>query len=146
MISRLLKSLSVILLLGLMAVTGLDVIGRYFLNAPLPGAFELTELMLCALVFAALPLVGRAGGHVEVDILTERFPAPLRRVLALVVAVICAAVLLVFAWRLGLLGEQQMTDGTRSESIHIPFAPLAFFGAAACIFAALSALIRGASK
>ncbi|CTQ31876.1 TRAP-type C4-dicarboxylate transport system, small permease component [Jannaschia rubra] len=146
MLTRILEILSIALLMGLMMVTGLDVVGRYFLNAPLPGAFELTELMLAALVFAALPLVGRAGGHVDVDIVTEHLPARPRRAIALAVAALCALVLLIFAWRLGLLGAQQMADGMRSESLRVPFGPLAWFGAAACILAAVFGLMRGVSK
>lgn len=143
---RVLEWLSIALLLGLMAVTGLDVIGRYFLNAPLRGAFELTEVLLAALVFSALPLVGRAGEHVDVDIVTNFFPSGLQRALALVVAIICAGTLLVFAWRLGLLGQAQATDGARTESWGIPYAPLAFFGALTCVLAALYGILKAAGK
>jgi TRAP-type C4-dicarboxylate transport system permease small subunit len=146
LLGRVLEWLSIALLLGLMAVTGLDVIGRYFLNAPLRGAFELTEVLLAALVFAALPLVGRAGEHVDVDIVTNFFPNRVQRGLSLVVATLCAAVLLVFAWRLGLLGQAQAADGARTESWDIPYAPLAFFGAAACVLAALTGIIKGIRK
>lgn len=145
-LTRALEALSIVLLLGLMLVTGCDVIGRYFLNAPLPGAFELTELMLAALVFAALPLVGQAGGHVDVDILTEQFSRRMQQIVAFVVSALCAVILLAFAWRLGLLGAQQVTDGMRSESLHVPFGPLAYFGAAACVLAAIFGIIRGVSK
>jgi TRAP-type C4-dicarboxylate transport system permease small subunit len=75
LLGRVLEWLSIALLLGLMAVTGLNVIGRYFLNAPLRGAFELTEVLLAALVFSALPLVGRADEHVDVDIVTNFLPS-----------------------------------------------------------------------
>ncbi len=146
LLARALEALASLLLLGLMAVTGADVIGRYALNAPLPGAFELTEILLAALVFAALPLVGRAGGHVDVDILTDRLPGRARRAVALVVALLCAAILLVFAWRLGLLGGQQIADGMRSDSLHVPFGPLAWFGAGACALAAAFGLARAIAR
>lgn len=145
-LGRGIEGLSIVLLLGLMTVTGLDVIGRYFLNAPLRGAFELTEILLAALVFCALPLVSRAGEHVDVDIVTNGMPYGLQRVLALIVSIICAGVLLVFAWRLGLLGQAQATDGARSESWGIPYAPLAFLGAAMCILAAVFGIIKGFSE
>ena len=38
-------------------LTCVDVVGRYFLNRPLTGAFELTEHAMGALVFSSLPLV-----------------------------------------------------------------------------------------
>ncbi|RVV97526.1 TRAP transporter small permease [Mesobaculum littorinae] len=139
-----LEILSGLLLIALMAVTGLDVIGRYLVDAPLPGAFELTEMILGALVFAALPLVGRSGGHVEVDLLTTLLPDRIGRGLLWLAAVVAAGVLLVFAWRLGALGLQQAEDGTRSISLGLPFAPLALFGAASCLCAAIFGFVRAA--
>ncbi len=138
-----LKGLAALLLLALMAVTGVDVIGRYLLNTPLSGAFEMTELLLGALVFVALPLVSRAGAHVEVDLLVELLPRPVTRVLGLFAALVSAAVLAFFAWQLVRLGLGQLADGSRSVSLGVPFAPFAFLGAAACMLAALFGLIRG---
>jgi TRAP-type C4-dicarboxylate transport system permease small subunit len=146
LLGRGLEGLSIVLLLGLMIVTGLDVIGRYFLNAPFRGAFELTEILLAALVLTALPLVSRAGEHVDVDIATSLLPGGMQRVLSLIVAVLCAGTLLVFAWRLGLLAQAQATDGARSEAWGIPYAPLAFLGAAMCALAAVYGIIKGAKK
>ena len=137
-----LEILSGLLLLALMAVTVIDVVGRYLLDRPLPGAFETTELLLGALVFAALPLVGRAGGHVEVDLLDARLPARARRALAWAGAAVSALVLGVFAWRLAVLGVHQAEDGARSISLGIPFAPVAFLGAGACLLAAAFGLGR----
>ena len=137
-----LEIVSGLLLLALMSVTGVDVVGRYFLGAPLPGAFEMTELLLGALVFSALPLVGRTGGHVEVDLLATALPAAAARALLWMAAAVSAAVLAVFAWRLGAHGLGQAEDGARSISLGIPFAPLAFFGAASCLLAAILGLLR----
>lgn len=136
------EGLAACLLLALMAVTGVDVVGRYLLNAPLSGAFELTELLLGALVFVALPLVSRTGSHVEVDLLVELLPRPVTRFLGLSAAVISAAVLAFFAWRLVLLGLGQMAEGSRSVSLGVPFAPFALLGAAACVLAAVFGLMR----
>ncbi len=130
------------LLVSLMLVTGVDVIGRYFLNQPLTGAFELTEMLLGALVFASLPLVSRVGGHVEVDLLMHFIPSSGKRVLNLLVGSISAVVLLFFAWRLWVLGVKQFTDGAHSESLGVPFGMFAMFGAFTCILAAVFGLLR----
>ena len=45
------------LLFCLMTLTCVDVIGRYFFSMPVTGGFELTEMMLAALIFVGLPLV-----------------------------------------------------------------------------------------
>lgn len=143
-VAGLLEGLAALLLIALMSVTVVDVVGRYAFDAPLPGAFELTELLLGALVFAALPLVGRAGGHVEVDLLAGLLPARLSIALLWIAAAVSAAVLAFFAWRLHALGLQQAQDGARSISLHIPFAPLALFGAASCLLAAAFGFLRAA--
>lgn len=54
-----------LLLFSLILVTCVDVIGRYFFSAPLRGAFEITELLLAALVFTALPLTTERREHIE---------------------------------------------------------------------------------
>ena len=41
----------------MMAITAVDVAGRYVFNKPLTGGFEITELLLAALIYCGLPLV-----------------------------------------------------------------------------------------
>ncbi len=130
------------LLISLMMVTGIDVIGRYLLNKPLTGAFELTEMLLGALVFASLPLVSRAGGHVDVDLLVNSIPSRIKHALNILVGTLSAAVLLFFAWRLWILGVKQFADGAHSESLGVPFGLFAMFGAFTCILAAVFGLLR----
>jgi TRAP-type C4-dicarboxylate transport system permease small subunit len=140
--TRLLEAVSAILLLALIAVTATDVVGRYILNAPLSGAFEMTELLLGALVFAALPLVSRSGSHVEVDLLVAVLPDGVNRVLGFFAATVSALVLVFFGWRLALLGVQQFHDGARSVSLGFPYWPFAALGMASCLMAAVFGLLR----
>lgn len=51
-----------------MALTFVDVWGRYIFIAPVPGGVELTELMMAALIFAGLTLVMMEGEHIIVDL------------------------------------------------------------------------------
>ena len=119
-VETILLGLAATLLLALMAVTGIDVIGRYVLNAPLSGAFEMTELLLGALVFMALPLVSRHGAHVEVDLLASTLSRAVNRVLGLAASLVSAAVLCWFAWTLASLMLTQIHDGARSVSLGVP--------------------------
>ena len=43
-----------------------DVLGRYFFKAPIPGALESTELMLCIIVFGPLAYLEARGEHVRI--------------------------------------------------------------------------------
>lgn len=78
-------------------ITVIDVIGRYFFSAPLNGAFELTEVLVAALVFAALPLTTERREHVEVDLLQPLSRGPLGRVTDLLVGLFSATLLMTFA-------------------------------------------------
>ena len=74
-----------ILLFCLMTLTCVDVIGRYFFNTPVTGGFELTEMMLAALIFFGLPLVTIRNEHVTVDLLDPVTPDWLLRIQHVVV-------------------------------------------------------------
>ena len=126
------------LLTGLVFLTVIDVVGRYILTAPLPGAFELTELMLGALVFAALPLATMTGEHVAVDALFDASPPRVRAAMAWLGGLASAAALWVIAWRLAAYSTRLANDEAATDALLVPLAPLGWFAAA---MAALSGLL-----
>ena len=131
------------LILALIAVTCIDVFGRYLMNRPFGGAYELTQMLLAALVFAALPLTSADGGHVEVDLALHLFPLPVQRAMARIAGLASAVALAYFAWRLVRIGLTQAAEHTRSASLALPMAPLAFLAAASC---AGSAVVMAARR
>lgn len=130
------------LMTGLVLVTCVDVVGRYLFNNPLGGAFELTQVMLGALVFAALPLTTGAGAHVEVDLLVPLLPDRLAAILGRIGGRVTAAVLLYFAFRLAILTEDHLVDGTQTASLGLPMWVLGATGVASCIISAAVAAVR----
>ncbi len=143
---RLERSLAVLValvLLFMMLLTFIDVLGRYLLNAPLPGAFELTELAMGLLIFSALPLATKDQQHVTIGLLDGLFRGPARRLRRIVLDLISAAALAGLAhvlWR----EAQKLRDwGDYTAYLHIPLAPVIFFmaamgGLAAAILLALA--------
>ena len=131
-----------LLLLGLVALTVIDVVGRYVFTAPLAGAFELTELMLGALVFAALPLATMTGEHVAVDALFDRSPPRLRTALAWLGGGATAAALWVIAWRLVVYSTRLANDEAVTDALLVPLAPLGWFAAAMAALSGLLAVVR----
>ena len=71
--------LASVMLFFLMAVTVVDVTGRYVFNAPLPGSSEITELLMAVLVYTGLPGVSRLEKHISVDLLDSVTPARLTK-------------------------------------------------------------------
>lgn len=139
---RILAWASALLILALIAVTCIDVVGRYLMNQPFGGAYELTQIFLAALVFVALPLTSYDGGHVEVDLALHLFPRPVQRALGRLAGIVSAVVLAYFSWRLVLIGIDQVESGTRSASLALPMAPVAFLAAACCVVSALAMVMR----
>ncbi|WP_138464554.1 TRAP transporter small permease [Poseidonocella sp. HB161398] len=135
-----LRGLSALLIAALILVTVTDVIGRYILNAPLPGAFELTQILLALLVFTALPLTTARREHVEVDLLAHVLAPRVIRVFGIVAAVVTALSLAFFALRLGIVAEDQAATGARSNALGLPMAVIAGAGVASCAVSAVIAL------
>jgi len=81
------------LLVVLVAVTFSGVLARYFLNQPFVWLEEVQMALFVGLVFLAGGAAFRAGSHVAVDVLVERFPARLRRVVEYGVGVVVLLVL-----------------------------------------------------
>jgi TRAP-type C4-dicarboxylate transport system permease small subunit len=121
-------------------LTTLDVVGRYLFNRPLRGAFELTEVLMAALIFAALPLVTLRSEHIAVDLLDLWIPARARMLQRMLIQLACAAVAAVLAWVMFGQARQMALDGLQTDALRVPLAPIVYFGAAAILVSALAHL------
>jgi len=122
----------------LMAVTVVDVTGRYVFNAPLPGSSEITELMMAILIYAGLPVVSRLERHISVDLLDAVTPQRLVRGRQIAINFVGAATLGVISWRLWLYGNQIADYGDVTEYLHLAHAPFIYFMS---VFSGISALL-----
>lgn len=125
-VERMLEALMAAFLLAMALITGADVVGRYFLNAPIPGGYEIVQYLMALSVFAALPLATRADGHLTISLFTDRLHGRTRRVHRVVVLLVSSVTLAFLAWRMGaqadVLARRQMTSG----SLGLPLAPIAW--------------------
>lgn len=115
-----------VLLFGTMMVTCVDVVGRYFLNAPLPGGFELTEVMMAALIFLGMPLVTAKDEHIKVDILDFFVSARIRRLQVAFGCAVSGAVSALLALTMWNKAGQVASYADRTEVLHIPLTPVAY--------------------
>jgi TRAP-type C4-dicarboxylate transport system permease small subunit len=118
--------LAAVLMFCLMALTCVDVVGRYFLNKPVTGGFEMTEMLLAALIFAGLPLVTLRSEHVMVDLLDPVTPDWLFRIQHVLATLLGAACTAYLAWRLGLRAEELAARGETTSQLGFPIAWLAW--------------------
>lgn len=138
---RLLGVAGAVLLFGMMTLTFVDVWGRYVFDAPIPGGFEITELMMATLIFAGLPLVTRGDEHVTVDLFDKFFPKALARGRDAVVALVCAVMMGILSWRMWIKASEQAEYGDQTAALLIPVAPVSFFMSVSCAFVCVLLLI-----
>ncbi len=101
-LSLLAAIVGVLLLLAMIAVSA-DVVGRYFLAAPIGWVLELTEYILLYTPFLGMAwLVRRAGGHVRIDVLVTALPPRTQMKLNLAVAAAAALACAAAAYYAGL--------------------------------------------
>ena len=83
-----------------------DVVGRYFFNSPIPGTLEVTEFMLCMIVFGGLTYLEIRGEHVRILLIYSRLSAKAQFALS------------IFAKGLGFLFFGLMTWQTFRSALH----------------------------
>ena len=134
---RALEMLAAALLFSMMLLTFVDVVLRYLFNAPIRGAFEVSETMMAVLIFAGLPMVSRNGEHIVIDSLIRLAPTVLRKAGALLVQLGWAAALVGMAWLLWLKATRFAAAGDVTQTLKLPIAPVVQLMAALTLFTAL---------
>ena len=108
----------------MMMLTCVDVIGRYFFSQPIFGAFEITEMLLAALIFAGLPLVTLRNEHVTVDVLDPITPDWLFRMQHVVACALGCVSTGYLAWRLWMRarrhGRRRRNHGAAQVQARLP--------------------------
>ncbi|GAA0791910.1 TRAP transporter small permease [Marinobacterium sediminicola] len=115
-----LEAVSALVLFSLMALTCVDVVGRYLFNSPLHGGTEMTEIGLAVMVFAAMPVVTWRGGHIVVDLLDRFLGSKIVKALALFAALVMSSSLYFLALRIFELGERSIRRGVVTEFLAMP--------------------------
>ena len=123
----------------MMVLTFFDVVGRYLLNRPIRGAFEITELGLLVLIFAGLPLVSHADEHVTMDFIDRMLPARLAALWIRVMHAICAAIMFFLAWQVWLKADKIAGYGDTTDVLRILVGPFVYFMA---VMIALTGLVH----
>jgi TRAP-type C4-dicarboxylate transport system permease small subunit len=127
-----------LLIFAIMALTVVDVVGRYLFNAPVKGSIEAIELMLGVLIYMAIPLASARAEHIRIDLLDYLLGPRARRVQRLIGNAASAAVMAFLAWRLYERGAQFAKFRDDSSHLGVPLAPVAWTMA---FFAALTVLV-----
>jgi len=111
----------------MMVLTFFDVVGRYLLNKPIRGAFEITELGLLVLIFAGLPLVSHADEHVTMDFIDRILPERAARAWVRMMHAICAAIMFFLAWQVWIKANRIASYSDTTDVLRITIGPFVYF-------------------
>jgi TRAP-type C4-dicarboxylate transport system permease small subunit len=75
-----------------------EVVARYFFNAPTSWATPLVTYSLCAMIFLALPELTRQAAHIAINILVDKASGTVAHVLRGGACVLAAVACLLAAW------------------------------------------------
>jgi TRAP-type C4-dicarboxylate transport system permease small subunit len=141
-LDRALGAAAAALLFSLMGLTAADVVGRYIFNWPIRGAFEITELLLLALIFAGLPLASRADEHVTLDFIDMLFGPGGRLLLRRLSHLACGLLTLGLAWRVWIKAGKIAGYGDTTEVLRLPVGPFVYFMAIMVLVTAIVHLVK----
>jgi TRAP-type C4-dicarboxylate transport system permease small subunit len=140
-LQRALGMTSAVVLFLMMLITAVDVAGRYLFNKPIAGGFELTEILLAALIYCGLPLVSARREHIVIDTFDPLFSRGLKRGLDMVAEVVCAVALAGVGWLIFMRAGRVAEYGDTTSVLKLPLAPVVYLMAAMITVAAIIHLL-----
>lgn len=125
-LNQLLKVLAGTLMFLLMALTFVDVVGRYAFNRPIPSASEVIEMTLALLIFSALPLVTGARGHITVSLFDNFMSRMIKQSRDLSVLIGSAGVIGFISFLMWRSGLDMYESNFVSRTLDFPLATIMF--------------------
>ena len=125
-LNRILMIIGSVAVLSLMALATGNVILRFFFNAPYRGAYEVVGFLGAIVIAFALGSTQKRKGHIVVDILTDKFPKRVNRVLDGISYFVTMIFFGIVSWQLFVWGMKIARSGEVSETIKIIFHPFIY--------------------
>ena len=130
------------LLFAMMIVTTIDVAGRYIFAQPLPGASEISQILLGLIIYFALPAVCLNQEHIVVGLVFDRLQGRARRIAGAIINAMGAVLLLVAARELWNHGSRLASYNDVTIYLRVPTGPLAQIMAVLALASALILLVN----
>ncbi|MGE3148205.1 MAG: TRAP transporter small permease [Pseudorhodoplanes sp.] len=130
-----------LILLVTMAMTAIDVAGRYLLGRPLGFAYEVTELLMAAVFFIALASVTLRGEHITIGLFKGFWTGRIGAARDLVVALSVVIGTGYLCYRMMLFTGRFYDFGDRTNVLRFPLYPVAAVGAVGVGLASAAGLV-----
>ena len=111
--------IAVFCLLGMTAITGIDIIGRYF-NHPIFGSEELVSILAVLGLAFILPLSHRERSHIRVEIVFRLLPKIWQKILRIFGCCLSIILFAAIAWRMVLYAMAKQKSGVVTMNLEIP--------------------------
>jgi TRAP-type C4-dicarboxylate transport system permease small subunit len=131
-----------LVLFAMMAMTCVDVIGRYFFNSPLSITTDYTRLAMALIVFTVFPAICWFEEHICVDILDAVFPKRLVNLRQIIFNLFVAVAFGFIAGRVWFIAERSARKGDLTEFSSVPVAPFYYYISILLGLAALALLLN----
>ena len=125
-LNKILMIIGSVAVLSLMSLATGNVVLRFFFNAPYRGAYEVVGFLGAIVIAFALGYTQKRKGHIVVDILTERFPKRINRILDAINYFITMIFFAIVSWQIFVWGIKIAKSGEVSETIKIIFHPFVY--------------------
>lgn len=116
-------------------------VGLRIIRAPVSGTYEIVSFLGAIVTAGALGYTQKRKDHIVVDILSDRFPAPVKRTLDGVSHAVTMVLFAIVSWRTFAWGRQLMQTGELSETLKIAYYPFVFVASLGFAALALTLLI-----
>lgn len=119
-VTRVLALAGGVLLLVSVVLSIVSISGRYAFSAPVPGDYELVELICAVAVFLFFPYTHSIGGNLTAEFFTSGLPRRWQMGLEVVHDTIFTLVAALLAWRLGAGMVDKIDNGDSSILLQVP--------------------------
>lgn len=119
-----LAQLSMWSLCAIVVLMVVDVGGRKLFDHPLLGGVELVEQLLLVSVFAAIPLVSQARGHINIELFDAFIPKGLQSWRHMIGELLCGGLMLACAWLVAHHAVETRQNGDTTTLLRISLWPL----------------------
>jgi TRAP-type C4-dicarboxylate transport system permease small subunit len=112
-------------LLALTLLATMNVALRIF-QVPVSGTYEVVSFLGAIVTAGALGYTQKRKDHIVVDILSEKFPAPVKRVLDRISYILILLFFSIVSWQTFVYAKRLMLTGELSETLKIAYYPFVF--------------------
>ena len=126
----------------LMLLGTADVIGRTVFSKPIIGTYEMSEMMMGAIVLLGWAYTQKNGGHITVDLVYERFPAGMKKVTDTIVTFITLGLFVIIMIQSWGIAIKYMAQGRQFIILDMASWPFYFLVPVGAFFLCLELIIQ----